>query len=212
MIDNLETLLAAHPKILRTLGTVLTLMVTLSGPIPGWLRDLSSSASRRRLLEDVTKRVEFWDLWVQKSSLLGPLTDEETKRAKEELGRSSEVIYEALRYWPTPKTWTRKDFESYLARVGWIPWLFMRYELPTEKAKTARWAVYLAALMPGLLWVIGFISFAIFRPGRPHPSYVAPWLWAEFFVMAIVYRFFAFKEERKWLRMPEEELSATPQE
>jgi hypothetical protein len=135
----------------ETLKWTLPIAVAISfgfiGAVFTWAKDLSAGARRGRLLDQATKRVEFWTRWLDAVKMHGiATTTEQVAAAHSELSKTADVIHEALRFWPLPQKWTPSDFRARWEKLGIIRRLFMLYDLHDRRARWKRLALYALAL------------------------------------------------------------------
>jgi hypothetical protein len=135
----------------ETLKWTLPIAVAISfgfiGAVFTWAKDWSAGARRGRLLDQATKRVEFWTRWLDAVKVHGiATTTEQVAAAHSELSKTADVIHEALRFWPLPQKWTPSDFRARWEKLGIIRRLFMLYDLHDRRARWERLALYALAL------------------------------------------------------------------
>jgi hypothetical protein len=102
-----------------TLPIVVAIFFGFIGTVFTWVKDWSASARRGRLLDQATKRVEFWTRWLDAVKVHGIVTTaEQIAAAHSELSKTADVMHEALRFWPLPQKWTPNDFRARWQKLG----------------------------------------------------------------------------------------------
>jgi hypothetical protein len=130
-----------------TLPITVAIFFGLIGAVFTWAKDWSAAARRSRLLDQATKRVEFWTRWLDAVKVHGiATTTEQVAAAHSELSKTADVIHEALRFWPLPQKWTPQDFRARWEKLWIIRRLFMLYDLHDRRARWERLALYAIAL------------------------------------------------------------------
>jgi hypothetical protein len=140
-------MLAYSETLKWTLPIAVALLFGFIGAVFTWAKDWSAASRRGRLLDQATKRVEFWTRWLDAVKVYGiETTAEQVAAAHSDLSRTASVIHEALRFWPLPKKWTPNDFRDRWKRLGVIRRLFLLYDLHDRKARWERLALYAFAV------------------------------------------------------------------
>jgi hypothetical protein len=137
-----------QPETLKwILPIVVTVFFGLIGAVFTWVKDVSAPARKGRLLDQATKRIEFWTKWLDAVKVYEiPATAEQITAAHSEFSKTADVVHEALRFWPLPQKWTPDEFRARWKKL-WIPRrLFMWYDLHNGRARWERLALYALAL------------------------------------------------------------------
>jgi hypothetical protein len=130
-----------------TLPIAVAIFFGFIGAVFTWAKDWSASARRGRLLDQGTKRVEFWTRWLDAVKVHEiATTPEQVAAAHSELSKTADVMYEALRFWPLPQKWTPNDYRARWKKLAIIRRLFMLYDLHDRRARWERLALYALAI------------------------------------------------------------------
>jgi hypothetical protein len=117
------------------------------GAVFTWAKDWSASARRGRLVDQATKRVEFWATWLDAVKVHEvAATPEQVAAAHSELSKTADVMHEAFRFWPLPQKWTSNDFRARWKKLPIFRRLFMLYDLHDRRARWERLALYAFAI------------------------------------------------------------------
>jgi hypothetical protein len=137
-----------QPETLKwTLPIAVAAFFSLVGGFFTWAKDWSATARRGHLLDQGTKRVEFWSKWLDAVRVNGiSVSTEQVTAAHYELTKTADVMREALRFWPLPQNWTPAEFRVRWEKLGIGRRLFMLYRQHDRRARWERLAWYAAAV------------------------------------------------------------------
>ena len=158
MIAGSLSVLARSETLKWTLPIAVAIFFGFIGAVFTWAKDESAAARRGRLLDQATRRVEFWARWLDAVKVHGIVTTpEQVAAAHSELSRTADVIHEALQFWPSPQKWTPDDFRVRWKKLGIFRRVFMLYGLHDRRARWERLALYAFAL--GICAGVGHEAF-----------------------------------------------------
>ena len=121
------------------LPLAVTAVIGLSSAVFTWAKDWNASARRSRLLDEATKRVQFWDTWLKASSENGTvLTEPQKEMARTEVARVAELTYRYYQSALLQDTWTRQEYKVYRERIGVFRQFFLLYRPPNPAARRLR--------------------------------------------------------------------------
>ena len=141
------------------LPIVVAILFGFIGAVFTWAKDWSGAARRGRLLDQATKRVEFWTKWLDAVRANGiTATSEQVAAAHTELSRTADVVHGALRFWPLPEEWTPREYNARWKEMGFTRRFLMLYRQHDRIARRERLAFYAFAL--------GIVSLMIFPLDR----------------------------------------------
>ena len=131
--------------LLPPIGAVIVAMI---GAAVGWGKDLTRTSRRIRLLEEATKRVEFWELWFKTLCGIGGGTDADKAGAEREMRIAAVRVRELLAHSLHASQMTVAEFRDYKDNhVGKVRQYLMLYEEPSTSAALWRKILYLVLLV-----------------------------------------------------------------
>ena len=117
------------------------------GAVFTWAKDWSEVARKGRLLDQASKRIDFWARWldsVEKHSI--PASTEQIAAAHFELLRTADVAYGALRFWPLPEKWTPDEYKTRWKKLNLVRRILLLYNQRDTRAQWERIGFYVLAL------------------------------------------------------------------
>lgn len=111
------------------------------GAAISWVRDLSFTARRARVLDESAKRIQFWREWVEGLEAIAYTSAIDRMNAESEMRRTAETV---KAYFGDPEQmweWSASEFKAYRARPSWKRWLLL-YKQPSPSARRMRWMLY----------------------------------------------------------------------
>jgi hypothetical protein len=152
------------------LPALAAIVVALIGAVVSWAKDLNSSARRSRVLDEATKRVQFWDLWLKTVSPLSLATPDEIEKAKVELRAVSQMAGLVSDTARGNGEWTLESYKQYRrALPSWKRYLLL-YVQPNPLAVALKCCAYFLFAYPWLsIYFDPFAYFAdsLFPPVHP---------------------------------------------
>jgi hypothetical protein len=181
-----KTLAVVVPSVIGLAGTLLTVAVA-------WAKDLNSSAKRIRIIDEATKRVQFWDTWLKAVDGIGY---EEIGLAKEKARGQvlavSEAVEIAFHNIAAAKTGAEIYFELKRQSLSHVRRWFLLYKPARARAWIPRVLFYIYIILAIFL----FVELAFLNARFPKTLVVVS------FLIAIFFRYLSLTLEQPKLAEP----------
>lgn len=141
----------------------LPLVTTLLGVIGAgisWTKDLNKTSRRLRLLDEQSKRVQFWSAWLQALDLTQPNHAEDVAAARVEVRKAGQTISTVFTDPGVVGNWTLSSFVAYRKNLSLWRRIFLIYHQPNFMAQLFRVGAYVCLL---LMWFSDSVTKHVLR-------------------------------------------------